>query len=258
IALSICVLSGCRTSSDSKYYLYSANGTNITRVMGRNCTSCNFDAVPVSYMFGMSGLCRSTKGTTNCQRQFPHSFNLTSTTLADISVLNTTNASTTPSQQYQDYTGTTSINHGLVHRLSTAVSALLILSVILSFLFIPLSIVLESAFSRILLIFLLFDACALLSALCMFYSIFRNEIAPAYEAAPEIKTKDWPVNFGLGAWMLVGAFGCRLLSNPILFIGFVGLLLAVVLLPIALLLMCCGAGSATYQVVLVPVTYFYV
>jgi len=68
---------------------------------------------------------------------------------------------------------------------------------------------------------------------------------------------NWPVSFGLGAWLLAGAFGCRLLSNPILFIGFVVLLLAVVLIPIAILLACC-CGGAEYKVIVAPVSVFFV
>jgi len=62
----------------------------------------------------------------------------------------------------------------------------------------------------------------------MFYSIFRNEVAGAYAAAPEVDPKYWPVSFGLGAWLLAGAFVCRLLSGPIPFIAFVAILLATV------------------------------
>lgn len=68
---------------------------------------------------------------------------------------------------------------------------------------------------------------------------------------------NWPVSFGLGVWLLAGAFGCRLLSNPILFIGFVALLLAVVLIPIAILLACC-CGGAEYEVIVVPLSDFVV
>jgi hypothetical protein len=91
----------------------------------------------------------------------------------------------------------------------------------------------------------------------MFYSIFRNEIAGAYAATPNVDPKDWPVSFGLGAWLLAGAFGCRLLSNPILFIGFVSILLAVVLIPVAVLLACCG-GGAGYEMVEAPINIFIV
>jgi hypothetical protein len=192
------------------------------------------------------GVCRSTNKTINCQRNFLHSFNISAATFADIAPSNTS-----------EFTNAASINHSLVRRLSDAVGAILILSIILSFSFIPLSLSLESGFSKILLIFLAFDACALFSALCMIYSIFRNEIAGAYAATPNVDPINWPVSFGLGAWLLAGAFGCRLLSNPILFIGFVVLLLAVVLIPIAILLACC-CGGAEYKVIVAPVSVFFV
>ncbi|KAH8586346.1 hypothetical protein B0O99DRAFT_72994 [Bisporella sp. PMI_857] len=256
IALSICVLSGCRTSPESRYYLYAANGTNLTHTMGINCTLCDFSTVPDTYLFGLSGVCRSTNRTIDCQPKFLHSFNVSAATFADISPSNTSESEAS-SAALEQFTSTTSINHSLVRRLADAVGALLILSVILCFLFIPLSLFLGSGFSGILLIFLIFDACSLFSALCIFYSIFRNEIAGAYAATPTLDSNSWPVHFGLGAWLLVGAFGCRLLSNPILFIGFVALLLSIILIPIALLLACCGGGAAI-KIVYAPVYIFFV
>jgi hypothetical protein len=202
-----------------------------------------------------SGICRSMNGTVNCEPNFLHAFDIYATIFDDIMASNTSNASSTSAEQYQQFTSTTSINNTLVYRLSTAVGALLILSVILGFFFIPLSLLLNSAFSKILLIFLVFDACELFSALCMFYSIFRNEVAGAYAAAPGIDPKYWPVSFGLGVWLLASAFVCRLLSNPILFIVLVTILLAAVLFPILFLLLCfCGMSP---DVILIPVSPFY-
>lgn len=195
-------------------------------------------------------------GTVTCEPNFLHSFDISTTIFNDITISNTSNTSSTSTEQYQQFASTTSINNSLVDRLSTAVGALLILSVILSFFIIPLSLFLESAFSKILLIFLVFDACALFSALCMCYSIFRNEIAGAYAAAPEIDPKYWPISFGLGTWLLASAFVCRLLSNPILFIVYVTILLGVILLPILFLLICfCGL---TWDLLTGPVGYLYV
>jgi hypothetical protein len=195
-------------------------------------------------------------GTVNCEPNFLHAFDISAAIFDDIVASDTSNASSTSAEQYQQSTSTTSINNSLVYRLSSAVGALLILSVILGFFLIPLSLLLNSAFSKILLIFLVFDACALFSALCMCYSIFRNEVAGAYAAAPGVDPKYWPVSFGLGVWLLASAFVCRLLSNPILFIVFVTILLAAVLLPILFLLTCfCGM---TWDFIAGPVLYFYV
>jgi hypothetical protein len=203
-----------------------------------------------------SGVCLLTNGTVNCEPNFPNAFDISATIFEDIRASDTSNASSTSAEQYQQFTSPTSINKSLVRRLSAAIGALLILSVILSFSFIPLSLFLDSAFSKILLIFLVFDACALFSALCMFYSIFKNEVAGAYTAAPQVDPKHWPVSFGLGGGLLAIAFVCRLLSNPILFIVFVTILLAAVLLPILFVLMWfCGIA---WNYITGPVLYFYV
>lgn len=72
-------------------------------------------------------------GTVTCEPNFLHSFDISTTIFNDITISNTSNASSTSTEQYQQFTSTTSINNSLVDRLSTAVGALLILSVILSF-----------------------------------------------------------------------------------------------------------------------------
>lgn len=204
------------------------------------------------------GVCRSTNGTTECQKRFPNSFDISAATFADVRATFNANDTSSPAgrEQYDEYISATSINHSLVRRLSTAVSALLIFSAIISFACIPISFFLESAFSKILLIVLFVDACAQFAALGMSYSIFRNEVASAYAGSTMHNAKYWPVNFGLGFWLLVGSFLARLLSNPILFIAFVSILLVAILLPIMLLLLCCAGSESTYHVVYVPVEVF--
>ena len=156
------------------------------------------------------GVCRSTNGTVKCEPGFPNAFDISATVFKDITA---SNASSTSTEQYQQSISKTSINNSLVRSLSSAVGALLILSLMIGFSVIPLSLFLESAFSKILLVFFVFDACALFSSLCMFYSIFTNEVAGAYAAAPEVDQNNWQVSFGVGAWFLPIAFLCRLLCS---------------------------------------------
>ncbi|PMD29041.1 hypothetical protein L207DRAFT_574553 [Hyaloscypha variabilis F] len=223
LALSICVLLGCRTPSDSQYQLYSVNGSNITNSMSVNCTLCNVTTIPDRYMFGISGTCGSTNGTIRCQHTFPNTFNITAATIADITASNSSNLSATYAKQSEQYTNTTFMNHTLVHRLSEAVCSILIASVVLNFFFLLLGFFVDtseprSGKARILSIFVLIDWFAQFAALVMVYLIIRNEIAGAHAVFSGFNSTNSPVKFELEFWLLVGAAASRLLSAvPIVF-----------------------------------------
>ncbi|KAN0106845.1 hypothetical protein V8E51_009721 [Hyaloscypha variabilis] len=223
LALSICVLSGCRTPSESQYQLYSINGSNITNSMSENCTLCNVTTIPDRYMFGISGTCGSTNGTIRCQRTFPNTFNITAATIADITASNSSNLSATYAEQSEQYTSTTFMNHARVHHLSEVVCSILIASVILGFFFLLLGLFANTAeprsgTARILFLFVILDWSAQSTVVVIVYLIIRNEIAGAHAVFSGFNTTNSPVKFELGFWLLVGAVASRLLSAvPIVF-----------------------------------------
>jgi hypothetical protein len=239
LALSICVLSGCRTPSESQYQLYSVNGSNITNSVGENCTLCNFTTIPDRYMFGLSGkwkglilqktsqgakdsnirpgTCGSTNGTIRCQGTFPNTFNITDATVADITASNSSNLSPTYAKQSEQSTSTTFMNHTRVHHLSEAVCSILIASVVLNFFFLLLGFFVDtskprSGKARVLFNFVFLDWCAQCAAVVMVYLIIRNEIAGAHSVFLGIDNTHLPVKFELGFWLLVGAAASRPLS----------------------------------------------
>ncbi|CAG8949088.1 hypothetical protein HYFRA_00002217 [Hymenoscyphus fraxineus] len=219
LGLSICVLLGCSSPTDARYSFYSVNGTNITRIMGKNCTACVYNDVADRYMFGMSGVCRGRNGTLRCDASFPSSFDITALTFEDIGGSSSSNASSVNAEQFKQYASTTSINHPLVQRLSKAVAGILIASAICNLLlFIPMYFFVQyirpkSRIGKILSNLVVLDCCALCAAVGMVYSIFRNEVGGVYEhAAPEIHFTKWPVRFELGFWFLVGAAASRVLN----------------------------------------------
>lgn len=158
-----------------------------------------------------------------CQRTFPNTFNITAVTFADIAGSNTSNTSSTYLEQSEKYGSTVSIKHTLVHRLSEAVGAVLIISVVLNFFFIPLRFLVNpsnpgSSVALALVTFVFLDLFGQCAAVGMVYVIFREEVARVYHTAPEIHSTKWPVKFEVGFWLLVGAAASRflgfLLSTP--------------------------------------------
>jgi hypothetical protein len=142
-------------------------------------------------------------------------------------------------------------DRNLIKSMSQASGALLILSVILGFVMIPLSIVLDSGFSRYLLPILIFDSCSLLSVCGIIFAIYRTN---ASSTSIDLSEKSGP-----GFLLLVVALVLRLLCNPALFIVVALLCLSLFLCALWCVLACVGASTPDYveYVVYRPVGYFY-
>ena len=172
------------------------------------------------------GTCRLKNGTKDCQRAFPNTFNIAAVAFADISGSNGSNTSPAYVEQFEQFTNTTTINHARDHKYAKATSGILIASVVLNFFFIPLRLIVDKSrprtkLARIFFLFVALDWFMLVGAVVMVYLIIRNEIAGIYFAKPTLQSKNWPVRFEIGFWLLVGAAACRplfgVLSTPGLF-----------------------------------------
>lgn len=154
--------------------------------------------------------------TTECQTGFTSSFNISTVVLADVNPSwLSANASISSAAQQVEFPSATSIDHAQVKRLARAVAAILIISVLISFSAIPLTIW-KGPFNSYIFPFLAYDTLVLFAAVIIFYSIFRQEVAGAY-SPDEIPRK--PVLFGYGAWLLVAVFLCRLVTNLVYVLG---------------------------------------
>jgi hypothetical protein len=173
-----------------------------------SCCSCWYNSILDKIANLRLGVCRSRNGTVRCERIFPNTFNLSAATVHDITIYNASNTFSNNTEQHQQSTGTASTNHTPVRHLSAAVGTLLIISVLFSFVSIPLSFLLPSAFRGTPLHFLLFDACLQVSAIIMMFVIIKTEFGIGHTAGTE--GLRLPIRFGLGFWFPVCAFACRL------------------------------------------------
>lgn len=186
-----------------------------------------------------------TNNGTKCIRAFPYNFNLASLIKPDIS------NGTEPliDATYADSTSYSRTPHDVVAKIALALGILLALSAVIAFITLFTSLLQSSGFSGSNLLPLILDSLILLTCLGLFLAIFVYEIGVNYDTSLPIEVPSI-VNFiGVGAWLLVAAFGCRLLSNPVLFLGFWIVVAFLALFPIAFALgclaACCGSSSSS-------------
>jgi hypothetical protein len=120
--------------------------------------------------------------------------------------------------------------------------ALLIVSVVVGFVCNAIAPTRSSGFSGILVLPLFFDLAIHISCMGLFMAILIYEsesaLTTSYSGDLGLPT------FGVGSRLLLAAFVCRLVSHPIVFLGFLAACLVLALLPLTLVICCCiGAFS---------------
>ncbi|KAH9210810.1 hypothetical protein DL95DRAFT_465474 [Leptodontidium sp. 2 PMI_412] len=150
------------------------------------------------------GVCRLSNGSTTCKSKFPSAFNLTSAIFTDITATNTTIPTSFTSSNTTSLP-ISKIKHTHVQHLSTATSTLLILSTLLNFLSLPISLFYPTCLSSLPYTLTLLDSLFLIPSIGLTYSIFRNETGLLF---PGTKIG---VSFEIGFLLLVAAAGTRVL-----------------------------------------------
>ncbi|KAF2457350.1 hypothetical protein BDY21DRAFT_23202 [Lineolata rhizophorae] len=254
VALAICVTSGCRTNAEAKYGMVEIDGHLLAAIATRNCDSCNRDDVPDTYQLGVSGICRTTDGETACEAKFPYSFNMAALILSDIPDLGLNDDDIAfAAEVYEDYVDDEWVNHELVGRLAIARGALLIVSIFIGFVTMGASLTQSSGWSTPIFLPLIIDtlvlyACAILSALIFAYEL--APFSPSYAAATANSSGQLIIDIvDVGTWLLVAAIVCRLISNPVLFLGFLLVHAVAIVMPLFIVLFCFSglvrSGSST-------------
>ncbi|ORX99950.1 hypothetical protein BCR34DRAFT_606436 [Clohesyomyces aquaticus] len=225
-----CVLNSCGSPSQVQYSLINSNDRTLAYMMGKDCEDCRLGNASAKYQIGLSSSCRVVTNGTKCTRQFTNSFNIAHLVLQDVS-----NKTLTPEQSaqaYESFSPLTTTPHEVVLKLAIALGALLVISVFIGFISMGIAFTRTSGFSETMLSPLILNTIILN---CGTYTAASNGIMEFIK---------------VGAWLLVAAFISRLLSSPILLVGFVGLILFLAFLPIAIVgaflaACCCGSSSSS-------------
>ena len=134
---------------------------------------------------------------------------------------------------------------GLVAKLGTAAGALLVCSILVGTVSTVVIMCSKSGFSSSAILLLIFDSAILLAALCLWSSVFFIDFS-INDGLGDTQPGGYLLQVvGLGSWLMLAAFLCRLLSQPILLLGFVGLLVFLALLPLLVLIGCCASSDGS-------------
>ncbi|KAL5329445.1 hypothetical protein ACEPPN_002957 [Leptodophora sp. 'Broadleaf-Isolate-01'] len=245
IILAICVLNGCGSPSTASHSLINSEGRTLGMMLGgENCDFCDLTKAPDRYMLGLSGACKITNSTRSCSKAFPFSFNLASVVLKDIG-----NGTTEElfNREYQEFTYGSDIPYDTVGRIAIALGSLLIVSVLVGCVCMGIAVTRTSGFSETLLLPLILDAALHITCLGLYLSILVYEVIRNYSG---VTMSDTPLTafVGVGAWLLVAMFGCRVISHPLLTLGFFclcGLALLPLFIVIWMLMCCCSSDDNT-------------
>ena len=172
---------------------------------------------------------------TKCTQGFPYSFNLEKFILDNTA--STKNSTSHTSEGYGTY-NYESYPHNTVSKIALALGILLVFSVVIGFITMGSAVTQVSGFCELNLLPLILDVVILLACLGLSLAILVYEIGGNYNA-PTAAATTITAFIGIGGWLLLAAFFCRLLSNPILFAGFLLLIAVLVLFPLALVIGCC-------------------
>jgi hypothetical protein len=147
--------------------------------------------------------------------------------------------------EYQEFTYGSDIPYDTVGRIVIALASLLIVSVMVGCVCMGIAVTRTSGFSETLLLPLLLDAALHITCLGLCLSILVYEVFRNYAG---VTMSDTPLTafVGVGAWLLVAMFGCRVISHPLLTLGFFCLCGLLILGPLCIaigMLMCCCSSD---------------
>ncbi|KAF4459157.1 nadh oxidase [Fusarium albosuccineum] len=227
-ALTICVLSGCRTSMEKNYSIVNWPRETVGLIWGDECMNATADYIPDVYKLGASGMCRVIDGKTSCKSKFPPSLNLAKFILEDLEEANSTESSEV-SAVLQDCREAIDkpIKHSTAEKLGIAMISFLIVSIFLNIISVAVAAA-AGAFGIPTTCILIVDALFIFTALILCIAMMN------YEGGGYLKNvsgKDFSDRemIGIAIWMLLGMLIARALSNPFLFAGALAIILPIVL-----------------------------
>jgi len=145
--------------------------------------------------------------------------------------------------EYNNFAGLTGTQHSTATKISTALGSLLIVSILISFISLALCATRKSGFSDTLLIPLFIDSVVLLACCSLAFTLFMLKIFSVSSDYTSDSTA-LQATVGIGFWLLIAAFMCRLLSNPVLLLSYLILGACAAFLPlICCLAMCCSSNK---------------
>jgi hypothetical protein len=150
--------------------------------------------------------------------------------------------------QYREFTYDSSIPQDTVGRIAIALGSILIVSVLVGVGCIGIAVTRTSGFSETLLLPLILDALLHITCLGLYLGILVHEVFANY-AGETMSTTPFTAFIGVGGWLLIAMFGSRVISHPLLTLGFLCLCGLLILLPvcivIGLILSCCCSDNDT-------------
>ncbi|KAH7127486.1 hypothetical protein EDB81DRAFT_729587 [Dactylonectria macrodidyma] len=223
IALSICVLSGCRSNMESNYSIVNWPRSTIGLIWGEECMNATANIIPDTYKLGASGMCRVFGGKTSCKSRFPPSLNLAKFVLEDLDGVEDAPAILTECRETIDK----SIDHKTAARLGIAMIAFIIVCIFINLISIGLAAA-TGAFDWPNTILLGIDALFIFTALILCIAAMNYEGGGYLKGVSGRDFSDREM-IGIAIWMLVGMLFARILSSPALLLLALAIILPIVL-----------------------------
>ncbi|GKU12769.1 nadh oxidase [Fusarium langsethiae] len=221
IALSICVLAGCRTSAEKNYALFQWPRSTIALIWGEECETATADIIPDWYKFGASGVCRVTDGHTSCKSKFPPTFNLAQAVLKDLD-----EAESSETLEKCKEAIDKPINHKTPKTLGAVMVAFLITSIFISVFSVGVAAAEGNAFALWTTGLLAIDMLLIFASLVLCVAMMNYE-GGGYLTGVHAQEFSDRAMMGIALWMLLAMLLGRLFSNPWLIILFITILVII-------------------------------
>ena len=147
-------------------------------------------------------------------------------------------------EECSDTLNQANIDHAFTGRLSTAIFALLIFSMILNVSALVTSLICGSGFALFVLIIGLIDEIILVTCIGIFIGVINHEVGRYIPASVNLGDIDDKAALGIGFWMLLALFVARVISHPMLFVLTIVICFSVVLIFLFLIFSCCLGDSS--------------
>ncbi|CAF3656327.1 unnamed protein product [Fusarium graminearum] len=248
IALSICVLAGCRTSAEKNYALIQWPRSTIALVWGEECEAATADIIPDWYKFGASGkytscfysyyvyllidytgVCRVTDGHTSCKSKFPPTFNLAQAVLKDLD-----EAESTETLEKCKEAIDRPIDHKTPKTLGAVMVAFLITSIFISVFSVGIAAAEGSAWALWTTGLLAIDMLLIFASLILCVAMMNYEGGGYLTGVHGQEFSDRAM-MGIALWMLLAMLLGRLFSNPWLIILFIFILATIIVVGVVLI-----------------------